>query len=452
MMARMQIQIALGAGDITAVLPDRALVIPLDQTLSPRNEDPGPKLRQGFDRLEAALRDEYGDDRLEGGIRLQVALIPPLSDARLVELPPLRPREFDAVLRRIAPCHFLGGARDMVMGGERFGKGESGRPAPVFAAAAGRSLVGAVHQAVESKGWQIERIVPAQAAWLHALREAAPLPVTSRSGQDLELTRLMVAFEEGVIYLIRMVGEQPNQLRRIAYRNLSEVAAKAGPMPGQALVLAEGEVRASLVCGLADAGWELISPKEARSASFEAAHHATDALPELVSPSLTLARSRRDRRRTRTMLAAAVLMLVAAAAVHLWGMDRSLGTVQAERAALRELFAPALALRDSLDRMIERTESLQAVERETTRWTAFLVELSILLPQETHLVSLRGAGGRVILEAVGDRAGEALSALREASTFRDARIEGVIRRDLEGGATSREHFTLSMVLVKGGER
>ena len=152
------------------------------------------------------------------------------------------------------------------------------------------------------------------------------------------------------------------------------------------------------------------------------------------------------------MLAAAALMLVAAALVHLWGVDRALGTVQAKRAALRQLFAPALALRDSLDRMIERTESLKAVELETTRWTAFLVELSTLLPQETHLVSLRGAGGRVIVEAVGDRAGEALSALRGASTFRDARIEGLIRRDLEGGATSREHFTLSMVLVKGGDR
>ena len=103
MMAGMQIRIALGEGEITAVLPDRELTIPLDPIIRPRIEDPGPALRQGFGRLETELRREHGEDRLTGGVRLQVALLPPLSETRLIELPPLRSTEVEAVLRRIAP-------------------------------------------------------------------------------------------------------------------------------------------------------------------------------------------------------------------------------------------------------------------------------------------------------------------------------------------------------------
>ncbi len=452
MMTGLQIRIALGAGEITAVLPDRELVIPLDPILHPRIEDPGPALRQGFGRLETELRREFGEERLTGGVRLQVALVPPLSETRLIELPPLRTTEVEAVLRRIAPRHFLGGGRDLIVGGKRFGKGVMADTAPVFTAAANRNLVEAVHRAVESRGWQLERIVPAQAAWIHALQEAAPLPSADRSGNGREVTRLVVAVVGEVVYLVRLVGSQPDLLRRTANGDLPEIVAATGPEPGRALVLAEGEMRARLVHALVEAGWVLISPEEHRTAGIEAARHTAEALPELVSPPLARARNRKVRRRTRMMLTTAALMLVAAAPVHLWGVNRALDEVRAERAALRQLFAPALEQRDTLDRMVERIESLQVVEQATTRWTACLVELSGLLPRDTHLVSLRGEGERVVLEAVGERAGETLSALRRASSFRDVRIEGLIQRELEGGETSREHFTLSLVLTDGGDR
>ncbi len=452
MMAAWKIRIALGADEMTAVLPDRVLVVPLESTLRPRLEDPGPALQQGLGRLEAALRSEYGDDRLAGQVRLQVALVPPLSEARLVDLPPLRPTEVDKVLQRVAPRHFPGDPQDLVVGGERLGKGTTVKAAPLFAAAASRKLVESLHQAITSRGWRIERIVPAQACWVQALREAIPHPVRDRSSGDRGLPRLVVAVVADVVYLVRMAGSRPDRLRRIADHDLSEVVAAAGPETGRALVLAEGGMRTPLAHALEEAGWILISPGEDRGAGVEAARQAVDARPELVSPSLVFARRRRERNRTRTMAAMAVFLLVAAAAVHLWSVDRTLVRVQAERATLRHMFAPALAMHDSLGRMVERVESLQALEEETTRWTAFLVELSVLLPRDAHLVSLRGEGTRVVVEAVGDRAGEALTALRQASTFRDVRLEGLIRRDLEEGMTSREHFTLSMVLASGGDR
>jgi hypothetical protein len=443
----LQIGIALGADEITAVLPTRDLVLPLEPSLHDGPNDPGPALRAGFERLEAGLRSEFGDDRLEGGVRLQVALLPPLSEARLVDLPPLRTREIDAVLHRVAPRHFLGGAQVLVVGGERFGKEGSTGSVPVFAAAANRGLVEAVYQAAASRGWQLERIVSASAAWVHALRQAVPLSTKGRSGLDQGTRRLVVAVEGEVAHLVRMTGEQPDRLRRVAARDPSEVLAGTGPETGWALLLAEPEMHARLARALMEAGWEIAPSEEPRGARSVAARHAAEASPELVPPSLSRVRRQRDRRITVRMLVAAVLMLAAAAAVHLWGVGRALRTVQGERAALRETFAPALALRDSLDRMNERIDSLRDLEKKSTRWTAFLVELSMLLPRDTHLVSLRGEGNRVVVEAVGGPAGEALSALRKASTFRDVRIEGLIQRDLEEGTTSREHFTLSLVLA-----
>jgi hypothetical protein len=92
--------------------------------------------------------------------------------------------------------------------------------------------------------------------------------------------------------------------------------------------------------------------------------------------------------------------------------------------------------------------ALESLGRESTRLTFSLVELSVLLPPETHLLSLRAAGDTAVVEAAGGRAGDALAALRAAPTLRDVRIEGPIERDMEDGATSQERFTLSALLSR----
>jgi hypothetical protein len=322
----------------------------------------------------------------------------------------------------------------------------------VVSAAADRNLIEALHRTARSRGWQVERVVPAQAAWLQALQETIPLPTADRPVDGLQSKRLVIAVAGEIATLLRLVGRQPDLLRRTVDPDPAGMMEEAGEGPGQALVLAPGERRERLLSALSEAGWDAIAFEDSRAAGLEAARHAAAALPELVSPTQARARGMRERRRTRNMLAAAVLLLVAAAPVHLWGLNRELRAVRSERTALRQLFAPALARRDSLDRMLERIESMQALEQTGSGWTAFLVELSLLLPRDTYLVSLRGEGDRVVVEAAGERAGEALSALRRATTFRDVRLEGLIQRDIEEGETSREHFSLSLVLVDGGDR
>jgi hypothetical protein len=133
--------------------------------------------------------------------------------------------------------------------------------------------------------------------------------------------------------------------------------------------------------------------------------------------------------------------------VHLWGTINEVRRVEQERAELRESVMPAVEARDSLDRMTERLANLDALGRESSRWTFSLVELAVLLPPETYLISLRAAGDTAVVEAAGGRAGDALAALSNAPSLRDVRLEGPIQRDLEEGSTSRERFTLSALLA-----
>jgi hypothetical protein len=449
-MAVPRLDVALGAREMTVELPGADGRLSIEWALPAAPDDPGPALLRAFVELEAALpggetaEEEPRAERL----RVRVALLPPLADARLVRLPPLRAEEVDAVLRRDAARHFIGSARPLVVAGERLGRGGGEGPGLVLAVAAPRALMDALQRAVEARGWELDRIVPAHPAWLHALEEVKPAPSSSGAPEGAPpAARLLVAVEGETAHVIRVVGDVPDRIRRVPASDAAAVAEAAGPGGGRALLLAEGDARVALAGALQAAGWALARPTQPRSAAAEAARHAGSATLELVPPPLAWARRERSRRVTVRMVAAAVVMLALAAAVHLAGTSRAFRSVQRERAELREAVAPALAARDSLDRMTTRLETLRGLGRESSRWTFSLVEMSMLLPSETHLIALRAVADTAVIEAEGGRAGDALAALRSASSLHDVRLEGAIQREIEGGTTTRERFTLSAVLA-----
>jgi hypothetical protein len=456
----LRIDIAVGPGSLVALIPGGDGVVRVATALEPGMDDPGPALRQGLGRLEDAIREQLGiaSEAPVERVRVRVALLPPFCEARLVALPPLRPEEILSVLQRDSGRHFLARHRPIVVGGARLGddQGPDGLP-PVLAAAASGTFVRILQAALESRGWGLDRIVPAPAAWFHALRSEVPLPPGGGDGgSESAPIRLVVAVLDGMAHLVRASGGAPDRIRRVRADALDELVAAAGAEPGWCLLLAEGEGRggegrggegrAAIAAALKEAGWVIARAGESELADVAAARHLADAEPELVPIPLALARRARNRRLAVTMLAAAVVIVAAAGVVHLWGTAREYGAIQQARAELREDVAPALAARDSLDRINERLEDLQAVGRASARWTYSLVELSMLLPIESHVVSLRAAGDTVVIEAAGGRAGDALAALSRAPSLRDVRLEGTIQRDLERGTTSRERFTLSAIL------
>lgn len=399
---------------------------------TPLGDKPRTTLPPVLGRIEAELRERLAlapeEPLARGGPRVTVVLLPPLADLRMVDLPPLRPGELRSVLRRDAHRHFVGRTRPLTVGGHRFDEADAG-PTATAAAAAPRDLVHALVETIQTREWRLERIVPAQAAWLQAL-DATPGVVIARVGDTA--------------HLIRTRTGAPVLVRRLPAGDISAIVGAAGADPGHAMVLGPAGWVESTRTALRTAGWVDANPADTAPEAV-AALHAARARPELIPEPLARAR-RQNRRRTVVRLLAVALVLVAASAVvHLWGTARELTAVQNERSELRGVVEPALAARDSLDRMTRRLQTLQTISSGAPRLSYALVELSMVLPSETWMISLQTAGDTLVLDAEGGRAGDALNALRNAS-FRDVRLEGTIQREIEAGATTRERFTLSAIM------
>jgi hypothetical protein len=418
-----------------AILPDRLLArlpdgsergVPLDPPLEP-GSDPDPVLRGALDRLarhfegsgpaEGGEDPEGGEDRTPPagpppGTRVRVALLPPLVQARFVALPPLSGDEARQVLRRDASRHFLGGGRaPMTVAVLPHYRGTNGGGSGRLAAAVPEALAQALARVVEARGWRIEGLFPAHAGWIAHARE---------TGSD----RVHASSAEGGVHTVRLVDGYPVEVRR----------HRDAPAPGGMELDRMGVVEAAL------------GPPG----------HALDRRFSFVPPLVAALEEHHDRRRALRLAGAAAVLLLLAATVHGWSVSAELRGVQADRRALADRVAPALVLRDSIDRMEERLHSLRTVETRAARWSFPLLEISMVLPHETHLVGLRIVGDTVALEGVGGRAGDALASLSETTSLSGVRVEGPIQRTLVPSPASgeasgvEERFTLSALLSRPG--
>lgn len=417
---RMRIGIALGADNVVAAWHAggsvRTLHVPLE--LPPDARDATAALSSAFRELASKFVEATGQPA--EGVRVCIALLPPLVESRLVPLPPLRPAETLAILRRDAGRHFVGGTAARVLAAQRGGHG-----APVLATAAPAALVESIRAAALQLGWRIHAITAAHAAWL----------------AFVDAQGLVVAVDGDTAHVLRSESGAVTVLRRVPTEETAELVSAAGTGPGRALVLAEPATRGELSRLLASAQWTL--DETTATAAEHAALHAWDAGFELVPDSLAAERRQRDRTNAKRMAAAAVLLVVAAAGVELWGERRELDTLRARRAEIRADVAPLLSARDSLDRLEQRISEIGALADAAPRWTHALFELAMLLPADAHITSLNASGDTLEVEAAGARAGAALQALRSAGSLRDVRLLGTVQRELEDGSTSVERFRLT---------
>jgi Tfp pilus assembly protein PilN len=139
------------------------------------------------------------------------------------------------------------------------------------------------------------------------------------------------------------------------------------------------------------------------------------------------------------------VLFLAAALVQLLGARMELRSIRQHREDIQASVAPLLAGADSLLRMEDQVQAIEDVEADSEGWAFVLVELAVLLPEDTHLERIQAAGDTLVLEAVGGRAGEVLEALQRSATLTDPRLEGSIQRDVEDGEATGERFRLSAI-------
>lgn len=434
----LEIGIALGEGLATAVArlggSTRRVTVPF---ASGKGTPGAAELAATLDRIARGLAGQVGGD--VDGARVSFALLPPLADTRLIRLPPLRRAEAESVIRRDAARYFAGAAAARIVAAMPGGIEDRTENGSAFlAAAAPAGLVETLHTATRNAGWRLVSVAAAHGAWLAGIGGTRG-------------ARTVLAADGDVVHVIRVSGGRCVALRRAPADLARAILEAVGDRPGDAVLFAEPGARESLKAVLVTAGWRVDDGRLATAAEAAAANARRAAL-QFVPPAMAAQRRESGRRTLIRAVAAAALLVGGAAAVELWGINRELDAVAAERAAIRVDVAPLLAARDSIDRIRAESDAIRGLASSSPRWTRALFDLALLLPPDAHVTSLHTTGDTLVVEATAARAGEALQRLRRAGSLDDIRLLGTVERDLEGGATASERFRFTARLKAPADR
>lgn len=403
--------------------------------LDPPNGESGwPSLSNAL----AALARELGVDH---GV-LAVSLMPPLTEVRRVELPPLRDDELHRLLARNAMRYFVNARGPQIVGVLPIGRRKRGSPAPVIAAAASTRLVAAIHAAATETGWTIESVAPAESAWAAAARDA--WPAFSRDG-----AYAIVAHDNRTDVLQLERGQLVSVRRfRGGTTDAAMIADSLGPAARVGLV-GEPSCRRALAAALEPFGIRTLGPAGesaplADHGDLLAAHFAgADARPVLRGEDAASAdRAGTTRIATRLGLAAAALLVVAAG-LELWGVRHQLRKIRDERAALRGQIAATLVGRTTLDGMYRQVAALNAIERTSPRWSAVIASLSEAIPEDAYLTAIRARQDSLIVDGLGEHAARVFDALSSTPGLVDVRAAAPVRREAQDEGPALEHFTIA---------
>jgi hypothetical protein len=382
----------------------------------------GMTLTAAFTALRERLAASGGS--AAGRHPVNLVLLPPLVEARLVSLPPLRPGEATTAIARDPRRHFIGAPEGRVVGASDRPRGSS---APSLAVSASASLVDALNDAAASAGWQVDRVVAGHGAWAAA-------------GLAAGAGTIAVSLEH-TVHVIQLDSDgQPTALRRFPVASLVDAAAAVGAAP--AMVVAEDP---ALRSALAAAGQTVTAPTS--DPALLAALHAFAAVPTLVTPAAVAGQAARGRQSVSRLVAAALLLLVAASALELWGVRRELEVVAAERQAIRPNMPALLELSDSLTAVQDRRAAIRQLSGPAPSITPALMDVALLLPDNSYLTRLRARGDTITIEAVGAGAAAALESLQGGEALRDVRLQGTVTREIRERGGTLERFTLSARIV-----
>jgi hypothetical protein len=390
------------------------------------------------DALRALARETGGTGRL------CIALMPPLAEARGVELPPVGEREAQQLLSRGASRYFTAARGPQVVGTVRTRGNAGGRT--VVAAAASARLLSAIHDAAQSAGWEIDSIVPAEAAW------AAAGAAWGRKGAT---TQVLVAHGDRTD-LLRVVGASLTDVRRFraGAAEAGLIADAAASASGTVTAVGSASARRELAQALAARGVTVESPpvtatELADEPDFLAATFATgDAEPRLVTEAERTARGMWIRQLTVRLAIGAAVVALAAGVLELWGVKRELRAVQAERATLRPQLATTLVGRTTVETAYQQLTVLSRAQRTAPEWSAVIAGVSERLPLESYLTGFRGNGDSVVVDGLASRATRVFDALERVKELAEVRATAPVRLETPSDGPPMERFTISARVVR----
>lgn len=389
-----------------------------------------------------------------------VALLRPLAQVKVINVPPVRRRDLQAMIARSARRYFIVGSGSLIIDAaplERKRHGESRRTSALCADA---WFIDSLYRVLSETGIQVETITAASLALIEAARR---LPA-SLPGRDAVIAVSESDWCEGLVVQAGVPclfepwsAESPAEIGRLTARLARETwtAEDRGPVEPQTMVVAGAEDREIIADVVTrETGAPPLDSGRTRDmgaaglAAFGAGLIPEDA-PALLPTEARAARQRRFSARVSSLAAAAILFVTAAGVLHLWDLRREFDAVAAARSAHATRVAEALEARRAAEAVQARLEALLEIEDATVSWTPAVAALARALPDSAYLLSLSGEGLSLRLAGVAPSASLIVPALEASPLLRDVSLSAARRRDEVGEG---ESFDLALAVVPDSAR
>ncbi len=407
--------------------------------------EPPPVDGGSWSSLASALGELARAVGASGGA-LAVTLMPPLTEVRRLEMPPLKDDELQRLLSRNAARYFVNARTPQIVGATPAARRVRGASVPVVAASASARLVAAIRAAAVQTGWNVESVAPAESAWAGAslalwpgfAKQSAWALVASDDRTDL------LHLESG-----RLVGVRRF---RAGAADAAMIADTIGPAQSVGIAGAPS-ARRELAAALGTHSVPVTTPLGEWSDKAEwpdllAAHFAGQEVgPSLRSDDAVAVEKDRARRAAFVVAGAAAALLVLAAGVELWGVHRQLGIVRAERERLRPQIAATMIGRTTVDATSRHLAALNAVERSKPDWSAIITTLSQGITEDAYLTAVRARGDSLIIDGLAERASRVFDALQRSKVLTGVKSAAPVRRELQEDGTALDHFTIAARVV-----
>jgi Tfp pilus assembly protein PilN len=375
---------------------------------------------------------------------LAISLMPPLTEVRRLELPPLRDDELHRLIARSASRYFVNarGGGPQVVGASAVGKRARGVPAPVIAAAASARLVASIRAAAAQSGWVVESIAPVESAW--AASAVAMWPAFARQSAYAAIAHDdrtdLLQLEKGRLVGVRRFRAAAADAAMIA--DAVGAGARVGvagvPHPRRELGAALAELRVATQSPAAE--WA----SAADAGDLLAAHFAGSEVGPVLRAEDAVATARAEARTAAWwMSGAAAALLVLAGVVELWGAHHQLRLVEAERARLRPEIASTLIGRTTVDATSRNLATLDVIERTNPQWSSVITALSESVPDDAYFTAIRARQDSLVVDGLAEHAARVFDALEKSSVLVDVKAAAPVRRELRDDGTPLDHFTIA---------
>jgi hypothetical protein len=403
--------------------------------------EPPPGDGVAWPSLVSALSDLAAAVGVSDGM-LAIALMPPLTEVRRLELPPLNDVELQRLLARNAQRYFVQARGAQVVGAAPAGKRARNAPAPMMATAASARFVAMVRTAAEQAGWTIASVAPAESAWAGGAVTAWPSFARGSAW-------LLVA-QEARTDLLQLDAGQLVAVRRFRAGALDAplIVDTIGRSARVGIVGASAPKR-DLTAALAGQGF---TPQPigaewvgagGSAEEFAAQFAGSERGPVLRGEEAVAVERVRARRAAWSVAAAAVGVLALSAGVELWGVHRQLRMVREERERLRPQIASTMVGRTTVDATSRSLAALATIERESPHWSSIITTLSEAITSDAYLTAIRARKDSLIVDGLAEHASRVFDALQRSKAVDDVKSAAPVRREMQDDGTALDRFTIA---------